>query len=164
MQLITPDFGLIFWMIISFGIVVAILRIFAWKPILNSLKERQERIQESLDAAKKAREEVKKKEAEHERLMQEARQEREKILKEAKEKKDEIIAEAKKEASQEAEKIKEQARTSIEHEKSSAIKELKNTVANLSVDIAEKLLRKELSGDKEQEELIESYMKDIDIN
>ena len=164
MQLVTPDIGLLFWMLVSFLIVFLILKKFAWKPILNMLHEREYHIEQALKAADKARDEMEKLQANNERILNEARAEREKIFREAQEIKEKIVGEAREQAIREKDKIMTDARASIESEKLSAIKEIRNTAAELSVRIAEKLLRHELSNDQKQKELVEQLIKEVPVN
>ena len=164
MDIIKPAFGLIFWMTISFLIVLFILKKYAWKPILNALKEREDSIDEALTEAKKAREEVASLKADNDILINEARAERDKILKEAKESKSMMIAEAKRLAKEEAEKVTKSAREAIQNEKKTAIAEIKNQVAVLSIEIAEKILKSELSEDKKQKSLINNLLEEIKLN
>ena len=164
MELIKPDIGLLFWMLLSFGIVLYVIIKFAWRPILAALKHRERSISKSLEAAQKAREEMAKIEFGNEKITQLAKIEREKLLKEAKELKAKIIEEAKESAKQEAKKIIEEARQSVEHEKNLVINELKNHIANLSVDIAEKILKQNLADQSKQKKLIDDLVKDIDLN
>ncbi len=164
MGLVTPDFGLLFWMLLSFSVVLFVLRKFAWKPILQTLKERENTIQNALDAAKKTQEEMAKLKADNEKILQEARTERDTIIKEARENKEKIIAEAKKQATFEANKLIESAKTAIESEKLIALKEIKDKVAELSVEIAEKLLRKELSKENKQNELLNVLINEVKMN
>jgi len=164
MGLVMPDIGLLFWMLVSFSIVLFILKKFAWKPILESLKEREDSIEESLNSAKKAKEEIAKMQASNEQLLKEARQERDQIVAEAKDLGEKFVKEAKNRASEEADKLIEKARQSIENEKSAAINEIKNTVASLSIEIAEKLLKSELSDKKKQQTLIDSSLQEINLN
>lgn len=125
MELVKPEFGLVFWMTLSFLIVVFILSKFAWKPILNSLKERETSIEDALNAAKKAKDEVANMKAENEALLQEARMERNRMMKEARDTKDAIISEARTKAKTESDRLLAIARESIQNEKMSAITELK---------------------------------------
>lgn len=164
MKLVTPDIGLLFWMIVSFGIVLFLLRKFAWKPILSSLKAREESISDALNTAKKAKEEMAALKSDNEKLIQQARAERDTMLKEARDTKDAIIAEAKAKAQAEANKIMTGARETINTEKNAAIADLKNQVASMSIEIAEKILRQELSKDEKQKSLMENLMKDISLN
>lgn len=164
MELVKPAFGLIFWMFISFGIIVFILKKYAWSPILGMLKEREEGIQNALDAAKKAKEEMASLQSNNERIINEAKAERDKLLKEAREMKDSIIAEAKAKAGKEGEKLMSAARESINNEKMAAITELKNQVAQLSVEIAEKILKEELSSQDKQKTLVKALLEDVNLN
>jgi len=163
-KLIQPEIGLIFWMTLSFVIVMYILAKFAWKPILKALSDREENIEEALNTARKAKEEMVALKADNERLLNEARIERDKMLKEARDTKDAIIAEAKGKAQAEANKIMTSAREAINNEKMAAITELKNQVAKMSIEIAEKILRHELSNDEKQKALVENLLRDISLN
>ncbi len=164
MELVKPDFGLIFWMLLSFGILVFLLTKFAWKPILKALKEREHSIEDSLRSAEKARNEMANLKADNEKLLAEARNERDKILKEAREAKDNIINEARGKASEEADRLIKIARESIHNEKMAAITDLKNQVANLSIEIAEKVIRQQLSTDEKQKALVAEMLKDVKLN
>jgi F-type H+-transporting ATPase subunit b len=164
MDLITPQIGLIFWMVVTFVTVLFILKKFAWKPILSALSEREKNIQEALDTAKKAKEEMAALKSDNERLIQEARAERDQMLREARDTKDAIIAESKSKAQAEANKIMAAARDTINTEKNAAINELKNQVASMSIEIAEKILRHELSNDEKQKALMENLIRDISLN
>lgn len=164
MGLVTPNPGTIFWMIIIFGIVLFILRKFAWKPILNALKDREESIAQALNSAEEAKKQVAGIKAENEIIMAEARKEKGLILKEAKEIKDKIIAEAKEKAIMETQKAIETARIQIQNEKNSAINDIKKQVAELSVMIAEKVIKKELSNKAEQEKLMDGLIDEIKLN
>jgi len=138
MELVKPEFGLVFWMTVSFLIVVFILRKFAWGPILSSLKERETSIEDALNAAKKAKDEVANMKAENEQLLKLARNERDMMLKEARDTKDAIVNEARAKAQTEADRMIASARESIQNEKMAAITELKNQVEHYPL----KLLRK----------------------
>ena len=164
MELIKPAFGLIFWMSISFLAVMFILGKFAWPMILKALKEREESIANALNAARKAKEEMTALKADNEKLIMQARAERDLLLKEARDTRDSIVAEARNKAQVEANKIMAQARESINNEKLAAITELKNQVAAMSIEIAEKILRQELSNDEKQKSLMDNLMKDISLN
>ena len=141
-----------------------ILKKFAWKPILGSLKERESSIAEALNSAERAKEEMKKLTADNEIIMKEARLERDKLIKEAKELKEEIVIEAKNEAAGEAQKIINSARKQIENEKQNALNEIKDKVTVLSVEIAEKILSQELKKDDKQKELINNLIDNINFN
>jgi len=164
MELIKPDFGLFFWMLASFGIVLLVLRTFAWRPILNSLKEREKTIQERLDVARKAKKELAEIEFGNERIIALAKTERHNMLKEAQETKDQIIDEAKEEARKEANKILQQSQQRIKEQKKEAEAQIKNQIANLSVDIAEKIIKEKLSGDQKQKDYINTLVNEININ
>ena len=164
MKLVTPDIGLLFWMLVSFSIVLFLLKKYAWKPILTMLKEREESIQSALDSAKSAKEEMAALQANNESILKEAKMERDKMLKEGREMKDAIIAEAKSKASKEAEKHLAIARESIQNEKMAAVTELKNQVAKLSIEIAEKILREELSSADKQKTLVNNLLQDVHLN
>lgn len=164
MELIQPGLGLIFWMTLSFGTVLFILAKFAWKPILKSLKERENSIDEALHAADRAREEMKQLQFSNEQLLREAKNERDAILNEARKIREKMLDEARFKANEEANRIVENARERIENEKMAALTELKNQIALLSIEIAEKLIREELSKDKKQEELIKKMLDDIKSN
>ena len=164
MGLVTPDLGTIIWMVIIFGIVLFILGKFAWKPILNVLKDREESIANALNSANKARKEVEGLKADNEKIIAEARKEKDSILKEAKEIKEKIIAEAKEKANAEAQKSIELARQQIQSEKTAAISDIKIQVAELSVMIAEKVIKKELENKAEQEKMVDGLVDDIKLN
>lgn len=163
MELFTPSVGTLFWMLLFFSIILWILKKFAWKPILNSLKEREKSIEEALSSAEKAKEQMAKLKAENQKILSEAKLEREKLLKEAKELKDKIIAEAHEQAQQEAKKIIDVAKQSIENEKLNAINEIKSQIASLSLVIAEKIIREKLDEQKHKE-LIDNFLNEIKIN
>ncbi len=164
MGLVMPNPGTIFWMLIIFGIVLFVLRKFAWKPILNALSEREESIATALNTAEAARKEVEGLKADNEKVIAEARREKDIILKEAREIKDKIVAEAKDKANLEGQKSIEQARQQIQAEKTAAISEIKKQVAELSVLIAEKVIKKELSNLGEQEKMVNGLIDDIKLN
>lgn len=159
-----PNSGTIFWMFIAFGVVLFILKKFAWRPILNALKEREESISAALNSAEEAKKEVAGLKANNEKIIAEARREKEAILKEAKDLKDKIVAEAKEKAVEEAQKTIAQARQQIEAEKTIAINDIKKQVANLSIDIAERVIRKELSNKGEQEKMVDGLVNEIKLN
>ena len=164
MELVQPAFGLVFWMLVSFLIVLFILGKFAWKPILKALKERETSIEEALRSADKAREAMENLKADNEKLLSEARAERERMLREARDTKDAIINEAKGKATTEANRLLQMAREAINNEKLAAITELKNQVATLSIEIAEKILREQLKDSAKQKELAEKYLKEVKLN
>jgi len=156
--------GLFFWQLILFVALVLLLQKFAWKPILNSVNEREEGIKNALDEAENARKEMQNLNADNERILKEARAQRDTLLKEAREMKEGIISEAKNEAQIQAAKIVEQAQATIEAEKQAAITDLKNQVAELSVGIAEKVVRGELADKNKQTKLVEELLKEVTIS
>jgi len=164
MDLVTPGIGLIFWTTLTFVLLLVLLRVYAWKPILNAVRKRNESIREALDSADHAREEMAMLIADNEEIVASARKERDQMLSEAKGLKDQIISEAKKDAEVEAKKLIESALSTIESQKAAAISEIKREIALLSVEIAEKLLKEKLAESAKQEELIGNIMKDIKLN
>lgn len=164
MDLLTPGIGLIFWTVIIFSVLLLILRKFAWKPINNAVRNREDSIRSALKAADKARKEMEKLKADNEKIIKQAKEERDVIMKDARDVKDKIISEAKVTADREAKKLIEVARLNIQNEKSAAITEIKKQVATLSVDIAEKILREKLKDKEESQKLVDKLMKDIKLN
>ena len=164
MDLITPSVGLIFWTAVVFIILLVLLRSLAWKPILSAVKDREQSIQDALDAAKKAKEEMALLNAQNEKIMKEARAERDAILKEAREMKENIINEAKNSATVEANKLIENAKSAIQNEKASAMADIKNQVGQLSIEIAEKILTKELADKTAQEALVNNVIDLVKFN
>lgn len=161
-SLVEPSFGLIFWMTLSFLAVLFILAKFAWKPILNGLKEREASIADALNEAKKAREEIVDMNARHAELERDAREAREVLLKEARDIRDTEIAEAKGKAKIEAAALLERARAEIRNEKNAAVADIKILVGELSVEIAEKLLRERLTDDAAQRALVDRMLKEAE--
>ncbi len=165
MELVKPDFGLFFWMVVSFTILLFLLSKFAWRPILESLKERENSIEKALKAAEEAKREVENIKSENEKIIKEALLERDKILKEAHETKNKIIEEAKNQAKEEAARVLQNAREEIEHEKNVMLTEMKNIVVDMSVSIAEKVLSRQLDNKDQQEKYIsELFDKEINLN
>ena len=164
MEIVSPSLGLIFWMTISFAIVLWILSKYAWKPIMKALGEREDSISDALHAADKAKEEMKKLKFSNEQLLKDAKEERDAILRAGRKVRDTIIEEAKNKANEEADRIVESAKERIENEKMAATTDLKNQLASLSIEIAEKILNKELSSDNKQEEFVNELIKDINFN
>ena len=158
------SFGLFFWQIILFVALLLLLRKFAWKPILNALNDREDGIKNALAEADKARQEMLNINADNERILNEARAERDGMLKEARDMKTNLIEEAKDEAKAQANKLVEQAKTTIENEKLAAIKDIKSQVANLSIDIAEKVVKEELSNKDKQLKLVDQLLGEIKLN
>ncbi len=164
MDLITPGFGLIFWQTVVFLGLVLVLSKYAWKPMLNAVKERETSIKESLTSAEKAREEMSKLKSDNEKLLAEARLERDKIIKEALATANSIKDEAKTEASKISGKMIEDAKTVITSEKQAAVAEMKQQIAAFSLEIAEKLLRKNLADKQDQRQLVDQFINDIKVN
>ena len=164
MDLIIPSAGLIFWQLLGFLALLFILIKFAWKPILASLAEREASIDGALKSAEQARNEMANLKAENEKLLQEARLERDVILKKAQEASVKMIEDAKNEASKQGAQLIESAKAVIETEKKAALTEVKNQVALLTLEVTEKLLRKKLSDDKAQVELVDQFIKDLKLN
>ena len=164
MDLIKPGFGLVFWTVITFLILLFLLRKFAWRPILGAVSEREEGIKNALASAENARKEMENLQADNERILQEARAEREAMLKEAREIREQTIAKAETEAQDKASKIIEKAQAAIESEKKAAMAELKSHVAGLSIEIAEKVVQDELSNKDKQLKLVEGMLGDAKLN
>jgi F-type H+-transporting ATPase subunit b len=164
MEIVSPGIGLILWMTISFAALIFILRRFAWKPILKSLHDREATIDEALNQANKAREEMKNLKADNEKLLKEAQEERNVILRDARKVKESIIEEAREKANEEASNIIENAKERIENEKMNAMTDLKNQIAALSIDIAKNILERELTKDKEQEVYIKRLVDNAKLN
>lgn len=155
--------GLFFWQTLIFIALIFLLRKFAWKPILGAINEREDGIKKALESAEKARKEMASLQSDNEETLKKARAERDTLLKEAREIKQKLIDDAKNEANVEAKKIIVQAQETIVSEKNAAIVDLKKQVANLSVDIAEKVLEEKLSDDKAQMKLVKELVKDVKI-
>jgi F-type H+-transporting ATPase subunit b len=164
MELLTPGSGLIIWQLIIFVALFIFLAKFAWKPILGSLKERESSIQQALDTAEKAKQEIALLKSDNEKLLKEAREERERIMREAREAANRMKEEAQLDAKKNADKIIDDARNAINIEKQAALKEVKVQVAMFSLEIAEKLMKKNLSSDKEQHELVKTYINELKLN
>ena len=164
MDLVTPEFGLIFWTLITFLALLFILKKFAWKPILGAVSEREQGIRDALASAVEARKEMENLQADNERILKEARVEREAMLKEARELKNKMIDDAKQDAKLEASKLITQAQAAIEVEKKAAISDLRSQVAKISISIAEKVVREKLSNTERQEKLVESMLDNTTLN
>lgn len=164
MDLIIPSSGLIFWQLIGFLALLFLLIKFAWKPMLASLAEREASIDGALKAAEQARNEMANLKAENEKLLQEARLERDVILKKAQDASIKMIEDAKSESAKQGAQLIEAAKAVIETEKKAALTEVKNQVALLTLEVTEKLLRKKLSDDKAQVELVDQFIKDLKLN
>ncbi|MBK7030093.1 MAG: F0F1 ATP synthase subunit B [Bacteroidales bacterium] len=164
MELVKVDIGLLFWMTLTFGTVLFILGKFAWKPIMKMLHEREESIEKALHAAEEAKKEMLKLKAGNEQLLLEAKEERDALMRDARKVKEAIIDEARLKANEEANRIIENARESIQFEKMAAINELKNQIASISIEIAEKLIGQELADKEKQNQLTEKLLKEVKIN
>ncbi|MCC2546042.1 F0F1 ATP synthase subunit B [Hymenobacter sp. BT175] len=164
MDLITPNLGLIFWQLVVFLLVLFLLAKFAWKPILTSLREREDSIESALRMADQAKLEMQQLKAGNEKLLTEARQERDKIMQEAGQMANQLIEQAKNKATEEGSRMIMQAREAIQNEKNSALAEVKNTAAKLSIDIAERILRRELTDPTAQQQLVNSYLQEVKLN
>ena len=164
MSLITPEFGLLFWQTLIFLILLLLLARFAWKPILGSLKEREDSIDAALKMAENAKLEMQALKAGNEKLLTDARHERDQMLKEGQRIANQLVEQAKTTAVEEANRISQQAREAIQQEKNQALAEVKNTAAQLSVDIAERVLRRELADPTSQQKLVDEYLKDVKLN
>jgi F-type H+-transporting ATPase subunit b len=164
MELLTPGIGLIFWTFVIFILLVFLLGKFAWKPILAMLKERETFIEDSLNKAEVARQEMALLTNENEQLLKQARIERDQILREAKELKDQIVNDAKSLAKEEGAKLITKAKQEIDNQKLAAIAEVKNQVSTLSIEIAEKVLRKQFEDKGKQEALVSDLLKDLKLN
>lgn len=166
MEKLINDFsvGLFFWQTLLFVILVFFLRKYAWKPILNAVEEREDGIKNALDSAEKAKQEMENLNADNERILVEARIERDSLLKEAREMKNNIINEAKEQAGSEADKILSSAKEQINNEKMKAITELKNSVADLSIDMAKMVLKSELKNSDKQKQLVTEALKEVTLN
>ena len=164
MELVTPSIGLVFWTALAFICLLILLRKFAWKPILGAIHEREQFIDDALNKAELAKQEMARLTSQNEELMKQARAERDEILKEAKILKDSIINEAKTSAQTEGAKLIEKARIEIENQKKVALAELKGQVSALSLEIAERVLRNQLDDKAKQQDLVNSLLKDVELN
>lgn len=162
--LLNPAFGTIIWSSISFLIVLFLLKRMAWGPILQGLKDREQEIDGALNAAKTAREQLEGLKADNDRLLVEAREKRDVMLKEGRDMADRMVAEAKGKGVDEADRMVEAARVAISHERSAAVAELKSEVAKLSLEIAEQLVRVQLTQDGSQQELVSRMISDSKLN
>jgi F-type H+-transporting ATPase subunit b len=164
MELVTPAIGLIFWTVVSFLILLFLLAKFAWKPIMSAISERERSIEDALSKAEIARQEMALLTNENESLLKQARVERDHILREAKELKDQIVNDAKELAKQEGAKMIAKAKQEIDNQKLAAIAEVKNQVSTLSIEIAEKVLRKQFTDKDKQEALVSDLLKDLKLS
>ncbi len=164
MELVNPGLGLIFWMTVSFLILLFLLRKFAWAPILLALKQREDSIDDALKMAEKAREEMAQLKSKNDELLKEARADREILMKEARAARDQMIEDAKAKAVIEGQRILEMANENAAREILAAKEDLKNQLAEFSLKIAEQILKEKLSDDKKQQELIAKLIKEVNFN
>lgn len=164
MEIINPDFGLIFWMTVSFLILLLLLRVFAWKPVLKMLTQREEKITEALNEATLAKEQMKQLTADNERLLAEAKDERDAILLEARKVSQKMYDDAKMKANEEGQRIVAAAKENIAVEKQKAIADLKNLVAELSLEIAENVIKMEFSDKNRYNEYVTKRVGEIVLN
>ena len=158
------SFGLFFWQLLLFVGLIFLLKKFAWKPILDAVSDREEGIKDALESAENAKKEMQNLQADNEKLLKEARAERDAMMKEAREIKESMISEAKEEAKEVSAKLIENAQASIEQEKQAALAELKKNVAELSIGIAEKVVKKELASPSDQIKLVEGMLEEVTLN
>lgn len=163
MELVTPDLGLVVWTTVSFLILLILLRKFAWKPILEAINERERSIEDSLSKAEAAKQEMARLTNENDALLKQAYAERDVILQEARKLKDKIVSEAKEAAQVEGARMIENARLEINMQKALAIADVKNQVASLSIEIAEKVLRKQFEDAKKQDALVTELLKEVKL-
>jgi F-type H+-transporting ATPase subunit b len=164
MDLVNPGIGLIFWTTLVFLILLFILRAFAWKPILTMINKRNNSIEEALKQAEIAKEQMKQLQTDHETMMEKARKERDQIFAEARQMKEQLLQKAKDDTSKMVEKMKADALKEIEGQKQAVINELKQQVAEISIDIAENILKSELEDKGKQELLVSKLLKDVKLN
>jgi F-type H+-transporting ATPase subunit b len=164
MGIVTPGFGLIFWTTLTFFLLLFLLAKFAWKPILKAVQDREGAIDSALKAAEAAKAEMASLQSNNEQLLKQTREEREQILKEARVLRDKTIADAKMAASEEAAKVLESARIQINNEKMAAMTEVKNQVAQLAIDMSERILRAELKDAAAQKAMVDRAMQDVKLN
>lgn len=162
--LVTPEIGLVFWTTVSFLILFFLLAKFAWKPIMGAIDERERSIEDALLKAEAAKYEMARLTNENEKLLKDARAERDLILREAKHLKDQIVSEAKETALKEGAKMLEKARIEIDSQKAIAMADVKNLAAELSIEIAEKILRKEFAETNKQDELVADLLREVKLN
>lgn len=164
MELVTPGIGPIFWMTISFLVLLLILGKFVWPPIMRALRDREIAIEQSLHQAEAARREMETLQFNNEKLLKEAKEERDALMRDARRVREKLIEDAREKAAQEAERLIESARERINHEKMAAIIDLKNQVATLSLEIAEKIIQQELSDPAKNKAFLEKSLKEINLS
>ncbi len=156
--------GLFFWQLLLFVGLILLLKKFAWKPILNAVEEREESIKNALEGAERAKQEMQNLKSDNEKILKEARAERDSLLKDAREMKENIIAQAKEEAQVQANKLMEQTKVAIQNEKAKAISDMKKQMGKLSVAIAEKVVKTELSDKEKQLQLVDQLLNEVTLN
>ncbi len=164
MDLLTPASGLLFWQLIIFVALFVLLTKMAWKPILSSLKERETSIQTALDSAEKAKAEMASLKSDNEKLLKQAREERDHILRDAREAANRVHDQAQTDAKKNADRIIQDAKAVINIEKQAALRDVRAQVAQFSLEVAEKLIKKNLANDKAQKDLVESFIKELKLN
>ncbi|AFU68795.1 ATP synthase B chain AtpF [Psychroflexus torquis ATCC 700755] len=164
MDLITPEYGLFVWQVVVLFVLIFLLTKFAWKPVMKAVGEREASINDALASAERAKEEMANLKADNEKLLQQARAERDEMLKEAQDMKKSIISEATEDANEKSERILEKAQITIQSEKKQALLEIKSQVAELSVQIAETVVKKQLDDKKEQMTLVNKMLDDVKLN
>ncbi len=164
MQLVTPGIGLIFWMLVSFSLVMYVLAKYAWSPIMKGIHQREDTIEKALEAANEAKKEMLLLKAGNEQLLRDAKDERDALMRDARKMKEAILEEARAKGAEESARIVENARETIQFEKMAAINDLKNQIASISIEIAEKLIGKELENKQQQQQLTEKLLKEVKIN
>ena len=158
------SFGLFIWQVVIFVGLIFLLKKFAWKPILDAVNEREQGIKNALESAESARNEMQNLQADNQRILQEARAERDAMLKDARAMNEKMVADAKNEAQEQGQKMIDQAKAAIESEKNAAMADLKSQVATLSLSIAEKILKDELSNKESQTKLVDQLLGDVKLN
>jgi len=164
MDLLSPELGLFFWTLLAFLIVFFILRKYAWRPILSSLNDREKGIADSIAQADRVRKEMSALQAQNETLLAQAREERQTMLREAKDAGEKMVAEAKERAKTEADRMIAEARQQIEQQKMAALTDVKNQIGSLAVEVAEKVLRKNLSSDAAQADYARELVENVNLN
>lgn len=164
MELVNPGLGLIFWMTLAFGIVFFILKKFAWPVIIQSLKDRERHIEEALQVADRTHEEMKKLQIDNEALLKKAKEDRDVIMANARKLRDKMLEETRLKANDESDRIVENAKVRIENERKAALTAIKNEIAKISIDIAEKILREKMESSKEQKDYIEKLIENSPLN
>jgi F-type H+-transporting ATPase subunit b len=164
MELVTPGIGLIFWMTLSFGLVLVILRKFAWRPILSTIKEREAYIAGSIRESKRIQRELAELDATKEKLLVQAREKADELIQQAKKEGEIVIKNAQQQAREEASKIVESAKNSIFAERKAAEREIRKQIVNLTVDMTRRVLQDEFSDVGKNNQYVEKLLEDIQLN